>query len=184
MAVKSTTTDNTFNYDTINTLLHRRSVGEFNDNEVKKDMLNVILLAAMHAPSYENRQPWHFIVITDELILNFLRESLHENIKINSKAVIIVCADTKKDNQKGWWIQDCAAATQNILLAVHGLGLASTWYGLHPIKHLKELIKRNLNLPRHIQPFSLIAIGYPKNKASNDMIPARFVQEKVHFNRW
>ncbi len=182
--MKSTTTDNTFNYDTINTLLHRRSVGEFNDNEVKKDMLNVILLAAMHAPSYENRQPWHFIVITDELMLNFLRESLQENIKINSKAVIIVCADTKKDNQKGWWIQDCAAATQNILLAVHGLGLASAWYGLHPTKHLKELVKRNLNLPRHIQPFSLITLGYPRKKASNDMIPARFVQEKVHFNRW
>jgi nitroreductase len=182
--VKKIVTDKTFNYDTINTLLHRRSVREFDDNEVKKDILNVILLAAMHAPSYENRQPWHFIVITDELMLNFLKDSLHENIKINSKAVIIVCADTKKDNQKGWWIQDCAAATQNILLAVHGLGLASTWHGLHPIKYLKELVKKNFNLPGNIQPFSLITLGYPINKVSNDMIPARFDKEKVHFNRW
>jgi nitroreductase len=182
--MKKTTTDNTFDYAAINSLFHRRSIREYGNNEVKKDLLNVILLAAMHAPSYENRQPWHFIVINDELMLDFLKDSLKDSIKINSKAVIIVSADTKKDNQKGWWIQDCAAATQNILLAVHSLGLVSTWYGLHPIKHLKELIKKKLNLPRNIQPFSLITLGYPKNKVNKEFIPSRFVQEKVHFNGW
>jgi nitroreductase len=182
--MKKTVTGNTFNFDTINTLFHRRSIREYNNNEVKKDLLNVILLAAMHAPSYENRQPWHFIVVNDELMLNFLKDSLDDIIKINSKAIIIVCADTKKDNHKGWWIQDCAAATQNILLAVHSLGLVSTWYGLHPIKHLKELLKRKLNLPGNIQPFSLITLGYPKNKVNSDLIPSRFVKEKVHFNGW
>ena len=182
--MKKTATDKTFNYEAINTLFHRRSVREYDNNEVKKDMLNVILLAAMHAPSYENRQPWHFIVVTDELMLNFLKNSLRDSIKINSKAIIIVCADIKKDNQKGWWIQDCAAATQNILLAVHSLGLVSTWYGLHPLKHLKELIKKNLHLPKNIQPFSLVTFGYPIKKKPGDLIPSRFAKEKVHFNGW
>ena len=182
--MKKTSADNTFNYDAINTLFHRRSIREYGENEVKKDMLNVILLAAMHAPSYENRQPWHFIVINDEMMLNFLKDSLQDSIKINSKAVIIVCADTKKANQKAWWIQDCAAATQNILLAVHSLGLVSTWYGLHPVKHLKELIRKKLNLPKYIQPFSLITLGYPKNEVKQELIPSRFTQEKIHFNGW
>jgi nitroreductase len=171
-------------HETINALLHRRSIREYNDTEVKKELLNVILLAAMHAPSFENRQPWHFIVVTDDLMLSYLRDNLLENIKINSRAVIIVCGDTNRDNNKGWWIQDCAAATQNILLAVHSLELAASWYGLHPIKHLKELLKKVLHLPKNIQPFSLITIGYPKDKISNNWIPSRFDKNKVHYNRW
>ena len=182
--MKKTTTEQVFNYDTINSLLHRRSVSEYDNNEVKRDKLNVILLAAMHAPSFENRQPWHFIVVTDELVLEYLKDSLQDSFKINSKALIIVCGDTEKDNQKGWWIQDCAAATQNIMLAAHGLGMVSTWYGLHPIKHLKELLKKDLRLPKNIQPFSLVTLGYPKKNLPGDLIPSRFDKEKVHFNRW
>ena len=182
--MKKETNAKTINYESINALLHRRSVREYDNNEVKKELLNVILLAAMHAPSFENRQPWHFIVVTDDLVLSYLKDNLQDSININSKSIIIVCGDTNRDNNKGWWIQDCAAATQNILLAVHSLELAASWYGLHPVKHLKELLKKVLRLPKNIQPFSLITVGHPKDKITGNLIPSRFDKNKVHYNGW
>lgn len=174
------------NYSVIEALMRRRSVREYDQGkEIPEETLNTIIHAAMFAPSFENRRPWHFMVISYKHMLSLIKETLAKDFEFEAKALIIVCTDTTLDNQKGWWIQDCAAATQNILLAAHGLGLASCWYGIHPVKHRKELLKKNLHLPKSIQPFSIVTLGYPAK--ANDTHPRtaeRIDRYKIHFNNW
>jgi nitroreductase len=78
-------------------------------------------------------------------------------------------------------VVDCSAATQNILLATHGLGLGAVWLGLHPREERKDDIKSIINLPNHIQPLSLISIGIPDEQKQD---PERFKLERIHYNTW
>jgi nitroreductase len=173
-------------YCVIEALMKRRSIREYDQGkEIPEEALNKIIQAAMYAPSFENRRPWHFIVISYKHLLSLIQDTLANDFNFEAKALIIVCTDTTLDNQKGWWIQDCAAATQNLLLAAHGLGLASCWYGIHPVKHRKELLKKNLHLPKSIQPFSIVTLGYPARTIDTRPKTVRRIDRyKIHFNKW
>ncbi|HQK38410.1 MAG TPA: nitroreductase family protein, partial [Bacteroidales bacterium] len=76
---------------------------------------------------------------------------------------------------------DCAAATENILLAAHGLGLGAVWVGIHPREERKKALKELFRLPDHIQPFSVISLGYPAEKVP---VPNRFRPDRIHENGW
>jgi len=168
--------------DLIEGILTRRSIRKYKQGQVSQDQINNILKAGMYAPSARNQQPWHFIVITDRDILNQIMQ-VHPYAGMLSEAqlAILVCGDKTLELSKDYWVVDCSAATQNILLAAHGIGLGAVWLGLHPREERKRDMIELLSLPDHIQPLSLISVGIPDEKKED---PDRFKPERIHYNAW
>jgi nitroreductase len=119
--------------DTIEAILTRRSYRKYNSNPVTEENINIILRAGMHAPSAGNQQPWHFVVIKERKILDKV-PSVHPYAEMlkTAQAAVLVCCDLELEKHKGMFVQDCAAATQNMLLAAHALGLGTCWLGVYP----------------------------------------------------
>ena len=160
----------------------RRSIRKYTNQEITSEQIELILKAGMYSPSASNQQPWHFIVINDTLILNHIKE-VHPYAKMLGQAqlAILVCGDVNLELSKDYWVVDCSAATQNMLLAAHGIGLGAVWLGIHPRVERKNEIRKIFNLPENIQPASLISIGYPDE---NKEMPKRFKPERIHYNAW
>jgi len=167
--------------DAMEAILTRRSIRKYTEKPVSAEVLKELLEAAMCAPSAGNRQPWCFVVINDRKILDEI-PNLHPYAQMLKEApvAILVCCDS--DLQMGdYGVQDCSAATQNILLAAQAKGLGAVWLGVYPVESIVADIKKLLNLPEHIIPISLISIGYPaEQKPRSD----RYQADRVHYNRW
>ncbi len=166
----------------MNAIFKRRSIRKYTDKVVSDQQIEKILRAGMAAPSAGNQQPWHFVVIDDRDILNDIPK-LHPYSKMLKEAshAIVVCGDVNLQRHEGYWVQDCSAATQNILLMATELGLGSVWLGVYPredrVKGLKEL----LSLPENIIPLCIISIGYPaETKEPVD----RYDTTRIHKNSW
>jgi len=147
----------------IDLIYSRRSIRKYKDTPVPKDILETLLKAAMAAPTATNAQPWEFVVITEPETLAALRGSTLFS-RINAPAVICVLGSERmQKNRSGqkFWVQDCSAATENILLAATSLGLGSVWVGVHPITLFTRSVGRILNLPDGVTPLNLIFVGYP-----------------------
>lgn len=168
--------------DLLDGIFTRRSIRKYTKKEITKEHIDTILKAGMYAPSARNQQPWHFIVVTERETLNKIKD-IHPYAKMlsESQLAILVCGDEELELSKGYWVVDCSAATQNILLAAHGLGLGTVWLGLHPREERKDAISKLFNLPSHIQPLSLISVGYPGEFKED---PERFKPERIHYNAW
>ncbi len=163
-------------------ILTRRSIRRFTGEGVNEALLTEILRAAMAAPSSKNEQPWTFIVVDDRRLLEEIpRFHPYAEMLKSAPVAILVCADRRRFLSEEVWIQDCAAATENILLSAHGLGLGAVWLGIYPrVKRVKGMTKL-LGLPEHIIPFSLVALGYPAERKP----PAdRYDPGRIHKNRW
>lgn len=136
----------------------------------------------MYAPSARNAQPWQFIVIDDkqcfEAIMAF---HPYANMLKSTPCAILVCADITASNTPEYCPIDCANATQNILLAAHGLKLGAVWIGIYPREERIKAMRTLCKLPDRIQPFSLVAIGHP---AESPKVLERFKEEKIHLNQW
>ena len=168
--------------DLFETIHGRRAIRQFLPGTVDDDTLRRILAAAMSAPSAGNEQPWHFIVIHNRATLAALRAAHpYAEMVQHAACAILVCVDLKLVKHLDYWPADCAAATQNILLAVHGLGLGSVWVGVYPRESRMSEIRRVITLPENIIPFSLLPIGVPgEEKQTED----RYRSERVHEDRW
>ena len=166
----------------IDAILNRRSIRKYSGKTVDKSDIHLLLKAGMYAPSARNEQPWHFIVIDDRGLLNRIRE-VHPYASMLSGAAlaILVCGDENLELSKGYWPVDCSAATQNILLAAHALGLGAVWLGVYPRTERQSAINKIFKLPSHVQPFSLISIGHP---AEEKGIPDRFKDDRIRWNEW
>ena len=166
-------------------IFNRKSVRTFTGEPIDKDNLLVLLKAAMAAPSARNRQPWAFVAITERKILDSLGEGLpYTKMLFKAGAAIIVCGDTTIDLQQGatdLWYQDAAAATENILLATEAMGLGSVWSALYPYPERENHVRKILNLPTPVIPFSIIPIGHPAGK---EQPKDKFRAEKIHWERW
>ncbi len=165
-------------------IYQRRSIRKYLDKPVEKEKLVEIIRAGMAAPSSENEQPWFFMVIDDKDILHKIPEfTWSAPVLKKSPCAILVCADVTyaKDPEDFWWVQDCAAATQNMLLEIEDQGLGGVWIGIHPEKDFVDGVKHLLNLPEQVVPFSLISLGYKgKIKEPTD----RYYEERVYYNKW
>ena len=165
-------------------ILSRRSIRKHTAQSVDDGIIEKLLRAGCAAPSAHNEQPWHFIIIKNRAILDEIPR-IHPYAQMLKQApvALAVCADHKleKDTEADYWVQDCSAATQNILLAAHALGLGACWLGIHPRMKRKEAISKLLNLPEHVSPFCLIALGYPAEKKEPD---DRYHPERIHQNQW
>ena len=160
----------------------RRSIRKYLDKPVPEDMIETILRAAMAAPSAGNQQPWHFVVITDRARLDAI-PGFHPYSKmvLQTPVAILVCGDPTGKKWPTFWEQDCAAATQNILLAARDLGLGTVWVGIHPEKDRIEGFRKLFGIPEHVIPFSLVPVGWP---AAEFEALDRFRPELVHREEW
>ena len=168
----------------IENIMTRTSVRQFTSRPIAHDTLETIVKTGMAAPTAMNRQPWAFIVITEKEILDSL-QAVHpySNLK-TATAAIIVCGDMEKTNEgfsREYWIQDCSAATENILLAAHAFGLGAVWCGVFPNPGILPEIRRQLNLPNHIIPLNLITMGYPANPSQPK---DKWNPDNIHFQKW
>jgi len=168
--------------ETLKAILTRRSIRKYINNVIPGEYYEIMLKAAMHAPSARNRQPWHFIVVTDRTILNELAEvSPSWKMLAEAASAIVVCGDTSLEDAESFIIQDCSAATQNILLAAHELGLGSVWLGVHPREDRLHPLTEILHIPGHILPVSMVAIGKPDESREQ---PDRYNVERIHQDGW
>ena len=155
----------------IENILTRTSVRKFKDTAVEKEKIETILRAGMAAPSAVNKQPWHFVVVTD-------REILDKIAQYRSPIAIVVCGDMNKlvPMGKEWWITDTSLASENMLLAAHALGLGSIWTALYPLQDYMKSASMLLNLPDNIAPLNVLIFGYsdqntlPKDKWNPDNV--------------
>jgi nitroreductase len=161
--------------DTINT---RRSVRSWDGRDVDKKDVTDILEAAMNAPSAGNEQAWQFVVLSGKTLADYL--SINGNCPKGAPVGILVCGDKKAQKYEGFYLYDCCAAIQNILLAVHTKGLGAVWTAVFPGNDVKT--KQLLGLPEHIVPVSFVPIGYPDGK--QPPAESRYDTSKVHMNAW
>ena len=170
--------------DILDFIHHRSSIRDFTGEPVTEEILLDIVKAGMAAPSANNNQPWSFIIITEKKIMQELAKNL-PFAKMLDKAggAIVVCGtpDYKNSELSHYWVQDCSAATQNILLAVEAFGLGAVWTGVCPRKERIEWVKEVLKIPDEVIPLNVIPIGYP-SKAPQ--IKDKFKPDKIHKNKW
>jgi len=163
-------------------VVKRRSIRKYTDQPVSDKDIEDILLAGMSAPSAGNQQPWHFIVIRDRAKLDKIPEiNPYAKLLEHAPVAILVCGDTRLEKHEGFWVQDCSAATENILIEISSKGLGGVWLGFYPMKDRVEGIKKLFNLPREVYPLSLIALGHPAEKPEQ---AERFKKERIHFDTW
>lgn len=163
-------------------LLTRRSVRQYQaDKKIAKSDIEDILKIAMYAPSGCNRQPWEFVVVDDEKIIDkMIAAHSHASFLKDASAGIVVCGDTTKELDDGFWVVDCSAATQNLLLALHGRGMGGCWCAIYPYEERMKEFQKILNLPENIKPLALVVAGYPAQIPSQPK--DRYNPDKVHYN--
>jgi nitroreductase len=164
-------------------IFKRRSIRQYLDKKVSKEDIIDIIKAGMAAPSARNQQPRHFIVIDDKAVLAEIpKVHPHAKMLLEAPAAILVCADPTRENKsKGYWQQDCAAAVENILIAIASKDLGGCWLGIYPRDDRVEGLRVLLNIPEHIIPFALIALGYP---AVEPKIREEYNLTDVKLNNW
>ena len=153
----------------LETIMTRTSIRQYTDQPVEKEKIEAMLRAGMAAPTAVNAQPWHFVVVSDKAKLGELAAANPRAGMLKSAPLaIVVCGDmTKAMEGKGrqFWIQDCSAATENILLAAHALGLGAVWTGLYPNEERSNAVRKLLKAPENIVPLCTIVIGHPQEPA-------------------
>jgi len=168
--------------ETIKAILTRRSIRKYAGDVIPEEYFEIMLKAAMHAPTARNRQPWHFVIVTDRELLKRLAD-VNPSWKMLAEAAsaIVVCGDLNLEDSESFIIQDCSAATQNILLAAHELDLGSVWLGVHPREDRLIPLKNILQIPENIIPVSMISIGKPDETRET---PDRYNVERIHQDGW
>jgi nitroreductase len=148
---------------TLETIFRRRSIRKYTDQPVEPEKLDLLLQAAMAAPSAMNCRPWEFILVTDPEKLGQFRQRLIFGDR-NAPAAIVVCGDpllSANPAARLFWVQDCSAATQNILIAAVGLGLGTVWIGIHPVGMFVKTVREIMSIPKSVTPLCVIYVGYP-----------------------
>lgn len=149
----------------LNNIATRTSIRKYTDEKVTESQIEKMLRAGMAAPTARNAQPWHFVVVSDRATLDTLSTaSAHTGMLKNAPLAIVVCGNTEKaleGDGRDFWIQDASAATENILLAAHALGLGAVWTGLYPVTERSNAVSDKLNLPGKLIPMSMVVIGHP-----------------------
>ena len=166
-------------------IMTRTSIRKYTDEPVSKTDIETLLRAGMAAPTAVNAQPWHFVAITDKAKLREMAATSRRGGMLEQAALaIVVCGDMDKAMEgkaQAFWIQDCSAATENILLAAHALGLGAVWTGGYPMDERVEAISKVLKLPETIVPLCTIVIGHP---AESPQPKDKWKPENVSYNEF
>lgn len=169
----------------IKNIMTRVSVREFTCEKISDEQIDTLMRAAMSAPSAINKQPWAFIVVTDEDKIAELGKALPYSRCSNHPAVAIIpCGDLSKaieGEMAGFWINDVSAATENLLLAAHAMGLGAVWTGLHPDMNRARMVQELLGLPEHVIPLCVVPVGVP---AEHPEVKDKYRPDNIHYNQW
>jgi nitroreductase len=168
--------------DTLEAIRTRRSIRRYLDKPVAEALIEKLLAAAMNAPSARNAQPWQFVVIDDRATLAKIAD-INPNAQMarEAPAAILVCGDLDLEKSPGYWVVDCAAAVQNMLLAAHALGLGAVWTGVFPRQERMDGLRQLLGLPERVIAHSLVVLGHP---AEQPATVNRYHADRVRRNRW
>jgi nitroreductase len=168
--------------DTLEAIHTRRSIRKFKDKPIPRELITELLRAAMSAPSAVNAQTWIFIVIDDRKLLDEIPTySPYASMCREAPLAVLICGDTSLEKAPGFWVQDCSAATQNLLLAAHAVGLGAVWTGVYPVKDRVEGFRKAFGLPDNVIPLAFVPIGYPdQHPGSQD----RFDRKKIYCNAY
>ena len=163
----------------LNIIFARRSIRAYSGEPVSEADVESLLQAGMAAPSASNRKPWHFVVVTDKPLLKALADA-HPFGKMiaHAEVGIAVCGDPAISE---WWVQDCSAATENILVAVAGLGLGGVWLGCHGRPEREQAVRDVLGIPREVGVLSLLSIGHP---GEDKEARTQYDTARIHRDRW
>lgn len=149
----------------LDNLMTRTSIRAYQDKPVEDEKIEKMLRAAMAAPSAGNKQPWKFVVIKNEETLKTISGHFHTmKMAENAPLAIVVCGDmnqTFPEDGRDYWVEDASAATENLLLAAHAMGLGAVWCGIYPMQERVKLLKKLLGMPENIVPLNVIPVGYP-----------------------
>ena len=164
----------------VKNILNRKSVRQYTAQDIAKENIDTIIKAGMAAPSAVNLQPWEIVLITNKKILNELsKKHPYASFTKNASVAIVVCGNS--EISPDYWVQDCSAVTENILLATESLGLGAVWCGVYPNQDRISAVQQILKLPKHIVPLNLIPIGYPKGE---NLPKQKYNPSKIHINSW
>jgi len=162
-------------------IFERRSIRKYTGEPVPEEDMKDLMKAAMAAPSAHNKQPWEFIVVKDrQLLIEITKFHPYSKMLNEAPFAIIVCGDQSKEDL-GYCVQDCSAATENILIAACDKGLGTVWLGVYPKEDRIRGIRKIFGIPEHVMPISIIAVGHPGEKKE----PAdRYDENRIHMNKW
>jgi nitroreductase len=171
--------------EVLDAIFKRRSIRKFTGQAVEPAKVKLLLEAGMAAPSASNTQPWEFVVIDDPVTLKRLRTNLPLG-KFNSPLCIVVCGNPEGGLRKAvtsrmFWVQDCSAATENILIAAVGLGLGAVWCGVHPVFIFEGRMRAVLGIPPKVTPLGVIQIGYPAEEKEPG---TKYQESRVHWQKY
>lgn len=160
-------------------LFARRSIRRYTGEPVSEADIQSLLEAGMAAPSGSNQKPWHFVVVTDRAMLRALADAHpYGKMLANAEVAIAVCGDPGISD---WWLQDCSAATENILVAAAGLGLGAVWISSHGRPEREQAFRKVLGIPEGIGVLSMLSIGHPGEEKE---ARTQFAAARVHRDRW
>lgn len=176
----------------IKNIMTRTSVRNFTGERVDEKLLEIMLKTSMAAPTSMNFQPWHFIVVEDALLIDELANKLPYAKMLKEAGLgIVICGDislydrinlmTNEDNTL-YWVQDCSAATENLLLAAHALGLGAVWTGVYPLESRISLLKKLLKLPENLIPLNIVVVGNPVHLPGEGK--NKWKPERIHYNHF
>jgi nitroreductase len=167
----------------LDTIFSRRSIRIYDRKKLDKETITDLLKAAMAAPSASNSRPWEFVVVTDDTKIKFLRSKLKYG-NYNAPAIIIICGNTaiaQNESAYKFWVQDCSAATENLLVAAAGLGLGTCWVASYPKEDVMSLLRETLDIPEDVYPLNLIFVGYP---AEEKAPRTQYDETRVHWESY
>ncbi len=163
-------------------VLSRRSIRKYTAEPVDDELVERLLRAAMAAPSAGNQQPWQFVVLREREVMAAIT-GVHPYAKmlLEAPVAVLVCGDPDSGKWPQYWEQDCAAATENLLIEAERLGLGAVWLGVHPLVERVEGIRAILGIPESVVPLALVPLGRPAERKP----PAdRYDAARVHHERW
>jgi nitroreductase len=168
--------------EALEAILSRRSIRKYGDTTVGEEAIEKLLRAAMSAPSAGNQQPWHFVVIDERDILKKVEKvNPYAGMASGAPLAVLICAEPALEKFPGYWVQDCSAAAENMLLAAHAMGLGAVWTGIYPMEDRVTGFRELLSLPDDVIPLALIVIGHP---AEEKPPSERFLPGRIHRNGW
>jgi len=170
--------------DIFEAIKKRRSIRKFSNKDISKQEIDVMLRMAMQAPTARGEKPWHFIVISDKVVLKELSYALSNGRMLAEAALcIILVTDKASVTSPDLYPQDMAASTQNLMLAATALNIGSVWLGTFPNKERMAKVESIISLPDNFEYFSMVALGYPKDESDFKFID-KYDPSRIHYDRF
>ena len=167
----------------MNAIFERRSIRKYTEKKISEKDLTLLLKAAMSAPSAGNEQPWEFIVVRNEETLKKINQiHPYSSMLLHADTAVIVCGNlTRQAYKRNYWVLDCAAATENILVQATDMKIGSVWLAVYPEPDRIEGIKNIFSLPEEVVPLAIVSLGYPDEEKESAY---RFKRNRIHYENW